>query len=216
MDGRTLQDRLYRAAGRTAALIGAPCDLYRPNGPDSPLAPSNRILRLPAVFIPVGGRLNRAVQQSEPMWECLLDAVYAKPGDILCRRTDNAIFFIVATQPLLPVLCVRALRTVSFTRPAAPSVAGLNVYGGVVTQTNTPLAAEWPASILVGTGSATALASIEGELSPSAWQVLLPPSLDVSLRIDDRLTTDLGQIGVIANAERTDLGWRLIVKPATT
>lgn len=216
MNGLTLQDRLYRAAGRTAAIAGSTCDLYRPSGTDTPLHPSHRILRLQAAFLPQGGRLTRAVPSSEPYWEGVFDAAYTNPGDILHRRSDGAIFFIAAQQPMLPVLCVRALRMVDFARPASATVAGLNIYGGTVTATDTQLARAWPASILASGGSGTGAADIQAGLSPNAWQVLLPVSLNLRLLAGDRLTDDQGQAGIIANAERTDLGWRLAVKQAST
>jgi len=216
MDGATLQDRLYRASGRTAALIGASCDLLRPHGPDFPLTETNRLLRLPAAFVPLGGKLHRPVTQSDPLWEGLFDAAYTKPGDILRRRTDGAVFFIAAQQPLLPVLCVHAPRLVSITRPAAPNSAGLNLYGGTITATDTVLAQGWPASILTDGRSGTGLANIEAEITPGAWQVLLPPSLHLALRTTDRLTDDQGRTGIIATIESTDLGTRLTAMQAST
>lgn len=216
MDGATLQDRLYRAAGRSANIFGVTCDLFRPSGTENPLALPNRILRMPAAFVPQGGNLRRAVPQSDPIWEGLFDAAYTQPGDILSRSSDSAVFFIAAQQPLLPVTCVRALRMVSLKRPASAVIAGLNAYGGVVSSTDTPLATAWPASILSAVGSSTGQAGIEAELSGTAWQVLLPPSLNVALQTGDRITDDLGRLAVIANAELSDFGWRLLARPATT
>ena len=216
MDGVTLRDRIWRAAGQAAAKTGTPCDLYRPCDTDDPLAPANRILRLPATFLPLGGRTRRPVLQSDPLWEGLFDAAYTQPGDIIRRCEDGAIFFIAAQQPLLPVLCVRALRIVSINRPASPRSAGLNLYGGVVAATETTLAAGWPASILSGGNDGTGLANIQAEVTPGAWQVLLPPSLKLALRTSDILSDDQGRMGIIAAIETTDLGTRLTARQAST
>jgi hypothetical protein len=216
MDALTLQDRLNRAGGRSAAVIGTPHDLLRPTTTLEPLGPASRILRLNAAFIPVGGRYTRPVLFGEALWEGVFDAAYTRPGDILRGIDTGTIHFVAAKQKLLPVLCVRAPRRVDITRPAAASAAGLNSYGGTVTATDTTLATAWPASILGVGGQGTGQSGIAADLSAGAWQVLLPISLNVTLRIGDRLTDDLGRIAVIATAELTELGWRLSARQANT
>jgi hypothetical protein len=216
MDGLTLQDRIYRGYGKAAVCIGIDCDLFRPVGPFLPLAPENRIMRLPVAFLPVGGRVKRPVPQTDPYWEGVFDAAYAEPGDILRRRTDAAIFFVAAKQALLPVLCVRALRTITINRPSTANAAGLNLYGGTVAAFDTTLAVDWPASVEITAGTGIATAGIQSELTPGAWEVLLPASLKLQLQIGDILTDDEGRIGVISVAETTDLGTRLTVKQAST
>ncbi len=216
MNGDLLQDRLNRAAGRTAMIAGHLCDLFRPDGASNPLAAANRILRLNAAFLPLGGKLRRPVPQTQPLWEGAFDAAYTKPGDILRRGMDGAVFYIAAQQPLLPVLCVRALRLIAITRPAGPASPGLNLYGGVITASETSLAEGWPASVLSAGGQGTGQSGIAAELAAGSWQILLPPSLHLELRPGDRLTDDQGRIGIIANAETSDLGTSLIVKQAST
>ena len=160
--------------------------------------------------------MRRPVLQTDPYWEGVFDAIYTKPGDILRRREDGAIFFVAAQQPMLPVLCVRALRLVSMFRPASATGVGLNLYGGVVASTDTPLAQGWPASLLPAAGAGTGLANLQSELAPPSWDVLLPTSLRLMLLVGDRLTDDQGRVGVIATAETTDLGTRLNVRQAST
>lgn len=216
MNGAELQDRLQRAAGRTAAIAGASCDLFRPAGAMHPLATANRILRLPAAFLPLGGGFRRPVTQAQPLWEGLFDSSYTRPGDILRRSTDGAIFFIAAQQPLLPVLCVRALRMVTMTRPLTANMAGLNIYGGVVAATETTIAEAWPAAMTPLSASGTSQAGIAAEIAAGTWQVLLPASLDLELRTTDRLADDRGRVGVIASAETSELGTTLMVRQAST
>lgn len=216
MDARTLQDRLNRANGRSAAMIGGPHDLLRPTTTREPLGPASRILRLRAAFLPIGGRTSRPVAFGDALWEGVFDAAYTKPGDILRRIDDTAIHFIATQQRLLPVLCVRAPRLIDITRPAVAIDPGLNAYGGTVTSTDAILATGWPASILGVGGQGTGQSGIAADLSGGAWQVLLPASLNVGLRIGDRVTDDLGRIAVIATAELTDLGWRVSARQANT
>lgn len=214
MDAATLQDRIYRAGGRSAAITGTACDLFRPNGLFDPLASRNRLLRLPATFLPMGGRLRKPV--IEPMWEGIFDAAYTQPGDILRRLSDGQIYYVAAQQPLLPVLCIRAPRLIDLSRPASPANAGLNLYGGVVASTDTSLAEAWPASILMAGAQGTGLANIEAELTPGNWQVLLPPSLKIALYTSDIISDDQGRTGIIAAIETTDLGTRLTARQAST
>lgn len=216
MNGPFLQDRIYSGTGRAAARIGLPCDLYRPNGPDHPTAPANRRMRLYAIFLPLGGRIRRPVPATDPLWEVAMDGAYTKPGDILIRNTDRAVFFVAAQQPLLPILCVHAPRRVTIARPASASFAGINLYGGTVAATDTVLARDWPASILAAGNQGTGLANIEAELNPGTWQVLLPPSLHLALLTSDTLTDDEGRTGIIATIETTEIGARLTVKQAST
>jgi hypothetical protein len=216
MDAHKLQDRIYRGSGRAAFHIGAPCDLLRPVGAHDPLSPANRILRLNAGFLPLGGHLHRPVPEQDPMWEGIFDAAYTTPGDILRRRNDGALFYIAAQQPMLPVLCIRTMRIISLLRPPSPQAAGLNLYGGAVVATNAILASGWPASIVTSSGPGTGLANIEAEVNPGTWQVLLPPSLKLELCTNDILTDDQGRTGVVAMIETTDLGTRLTARQTST
>jgi hypothetical protein len=216
MNGLTLQDRIYNGYGKAASAIGMECDLYRPAGAFNPLAAENRILRLSVAFLPIGGRVRRPVPQADPYWEGVFDAAYAEPGDILRRREDNAIFFIAGKQPLLPVLCIRALRLINISRPATANSAGLNIYGGTVAALDTVIAERWPVSLQITTKEGTVTAGIQSELTPPAWDVLLPASLKLAMRVSDILTDDEGRTGVVSVAETTDLGTRLTVKQAST
>ena len=216
MDSLTLQDRINRGQGRAARHIGAPHDLLRPANTLEPLAPANRILKLHAQFLPLGGRHTHPVVFGENMWEGIFDAAYTRPGDLLRNIDNGTVHFIAAQQPLLPVLCVHAARRLAISRAAAASTPGLNAYGATVTATETVLASFWPAAIVVGGGQGTGQSGIAADIPSGTWQVLLPVSLNVTLRIGDRLTDDLGRIAVIGSTELTDLGWRLQAQQANT
>jgi len=224
MNGLKLQDRLNVAAGRAAARIGLPCNLYRPpdlrqsgtSALDDPTGQDRFRLRLNAIFLPLGGKIRRPVPATDPLWEVAIDAGYTQPGDILIRRYDGEVFYIAAQQPLLPVLCVHAPRRVTIKRAASATVAGMNLYGGTVTSLDAVIAANWPASILAAGSQGTGLASIPAELNPGTWQVLLPPSLRIELLTTDILVDDRGRSGVIAGIETTEYGTRLTVQAAST
>ena len=116
-----------------------------------PLAPRNRFLRLRAAFTCTGWQV-RASRNAygDALWYGIFDAAYTRPGDYLVQA--DSVWFIAAQQRLLPVLCVQTNRIVSFWRPAAPSNTGVNTYGGVTTETNEALLANWPASVLGAAG----------------------------------------------------------------
>lgn len=216
MNAAQLQDRLNRAAGRTAGIAGETCDLFRPTGPTHPLAPERRILRLNAAFLPIGGGIRRPVPPNQALWEGVFDAAYTRPGDILHRTRDGAVFYIAAQQPLLPVLCVRALRLINISRPSTANIAGLNLYGGAIAESQTTLAEAWPAAMTSLVAQGTGQAGLAAEIASGTWQIQLPSSLQLSLRPTDRITDDQGRIGIIASAETSDLGTTLIVRQATT
>ena len=154
MDPEQLQDRIHRGWNAAARAVGADTYAYRPAGASEPLAPTNRFLRLRAAFTAPDGRFAHANAYGDALWYGIFDAAYTQPGDYLAQA--DLIWFIAAQQRLLPVLCVKTNRTVSFSRPAAPTSTGVNTYGGVTAETNEALLTNWPASVLgAASGGAT-------------------------------------------------------------
>jgi hypothetical protein len=148
------------------------------------------------------------------MWHGVFDAAYTQVGDYLVQ--DSQIWFIAAQQDLLPVLCVRADRFISFSRSDAPSTAGVNSYSGVTADTNTPLLTGWPASILGVGGAGQPAADLPSDQSVPYWTVLMPAFGDVVLLPADRMQDDLGRNATVAAAELTSLGWRITVQQSST
>jgi hypothetical protein len=225
MNGPLLQDLIRRGLGRAAIAVGEWCDAYRPSGTADPIADENRFMRMPVSFTSHLGA-NEATSYGQPTWLGVFDAAYTRPGDYLVRRDDagyapsgaasGGVWFIASQQPLLPVLCVRATRIVGFTRPASPGSAGMNGYGGTSLSTATPLASGWPASVLTGRGAGMDKAPLPSDPTPGTWSVLLPGIAGVVLRPGDLMNDDIGRTGVVSAAELSDLGWRLLVRQATT
>lgn len=212
MDADALQARLALGQTRTASRIGSPHDFFRPQALLYPLDPGNLVQRIPAAFLPEHGHPNRAVIDTQPYWTGAFDTTFTRVGDLVRRVSDHATWFIAAQQQGLPPLCTRCTRLIDITRPASASAAGLNVYGGTVTASDTVLAQAWPARFLGSGRSSAADYGIAGELPTGAYLVLLPVSLSVRLLNGDRLTDDLGRTTVIASAELTDQAWRLTVQ----
>ncbi|HTW27865.1 MAG TPA: hypothetical protein VME92_12115 [Acetobacteraceae bacterium] len=206
-----IQDRINRGCGQAALRLGAPHDLLRPRGVNNPTAPGNRLMSLPASFNAEDEKYRRPGRFGRPLWYGVFDAAYTQVGDYLSGPAG--VFFIAALQPMLPPLCVQASRTLSFMRPAAPNAAGAGSYGGVTRATATPLLGAWPASVL------SAANGSHGELPSDSsipyWSVLLPV-LPVALRSSDLVNDDIGRAFVVAAAEETTLGWRLMMQQTAT
>jgi hypothetical protein len=206
---RHLQDRIARGLGTAARHIGTPYDAFRPCSIATPLDPANRYLRLPAAFTAEDSSFRRPVGYGRAAWTGIFDSAYTQRGDYLVGPAGT--FFIAAQEALLPALCVLASRTLSVARAAAPTVAGVNSYGGLTAATVTPVLSGWPASILfAGTGSP---GDLPGDASIPTWSVLLP-NTPATIRAADLLTDDRGQSYVVGSAELTALGWRILAKQA--
>lgn len=206
-----LQDRIDRGRGSAARQIGAPYDAFRPVSTAAPLAPENRFIRMSAAFTPADASFRRPTAYGAATWLGIFDSAYTQPGDFLAG--PGGVFFIAAQQSLLPTLCVLASRTVSISRPAAPTQPGINTYGGVIIGDAKAILTDWPASILSAGGSSPG--TLPGDANIPSWSILLPCT-PVPLRPADLVQDDMGRTYVIGTAELTALGWRILAKQAAT
>lgn len=224
MDAARVQDLISRGMGIAARMVGVLCDAYRPSGIANPLAPVNRFLRLTAAFNAEDPSFRRAQVYGKPVWYAVFDSAYTVPGDYLVECGGTRTWFVAAQPTLLPVVCVLTNRVVSFYRPAGPVAAGINGYGGVQRTELMPLLVGWPANVLAGGTGEREPAELPSDVRLGGYSVLLPapaakPGYSVAqtvLRTDDLMSDDLGRNYVVSSAELTELGWRLLVKLATT
>jgi len=209
-----LQDRISWASNVCARAAGDWADAYRTFDVSAPLAAANRFLRIPALFTGMMGKFVRPQGYGDALAHGIFDYAYTKPGDYLVQ--GDATWFVAAQGRLLPALCVRTNRVVSFTRPVAPTATGMNSYGGVTAATVAPLLTGWPASVIGSSGSGQPSADLPSDSSIPYWTVLLPAVPGILLLPADLMSDDLGRAAVVSAAELTALGWRLTVKQATT
>ena len=214
MDPIHLEDRIRWGLNVAARATGITTDAYRPRDAEHPLAAPNRYLRLPATFSGFGGSFDRPTGYGNALLHGIFDASYTKPGDYL--KQGDIVWFIASQERLLPILCVRTNRVISFVRPTSPSTSGVNAYGGVTAATVGPLMTQWPASVLAASREARPMAALPGDTMTSNWTVLLPAHPRVILKTGDLMSDDIGRNGVVVTTELTSLGWRLTVRQATT
>ena len=217
LPGQYVPDAIRRGLGLAARGAGDWCDLYRPRTAETPIAPANRIARLPAAFVAPGDPRG-AVSYGAAVWQGIFDAGYVAPGDYLAGA--EGMFFVASLTRLGPVLCVRTNRTVSLSRPAGSALAGVARYGGVQPAQAVPLMTAWPASVLARSRN-SGRGALPGDApglpgGAGGWEVLMPGIEGVFLRQGDLIRDDLGRTAVLSGTELTALGWRLYARQAGT
>jgi len=105
---------------------------------------------------------------------------------------------------------------VNFVRPATTTTSGVGSYGGFARDDANCLLTGFPASVLNASMAGLDPTALPADVTPESWEVLLPARPGVVLRTGDLMSDDLGRNGVVAAAELSDLGWRLLVKQTTT
>ncbi|MCC6716813.1 MAG: hypothetical protein IT555_02925 [Acetobacteraceae bacterium] len=213
MDAKRAQDNVQRGLGRAARVVGEWCEVFRPDGPAAPLSPRCLALRMPAAFSAPDGRFARPVAHGQVYWHGVFDAAYTRPGDYI-RRADGAVWFIATQQQLLPVLCVRASRVIDVLRPVGPELPGIAPYGGGGGPDM--LLRGWPAGVVAAGGGGVGDADLPDGLAAGGWVLLLPPLPGVAPRAGDLVRDEMGRGGVIAQAELSEPGWRLLVRRAAS
>jgi hypothetical protein len=210
MDYDRFDDLIQAGRGRAAIAVGDWHDLHRPRDPFRPLRGGTTRMRMQAFFTPSEAR---GLGYGHPLYEGVLDASYTQPGDYLVGPLYT--WFVASQQQFLPVLCVKATRTVTVQRMQPRPPAGLGAYGGLQRDAAVPVLTAWPAS-MVSHGFGMDRVNLPGDAQLGGWSVLLPPLPGIMLRTGDLLTDDLGRAGVVSWAELSDLGWRLFVRQAAS
>ena len=206
MNGVELQDRFSRGMGAAARVFGMPHDLYRARGPEAPLAPERRILRLSAGFDggDPGYKRPRGYERS---LRGTFDADCTRVGDYM--KGPRGVLFIAALPPLQRPLCVMTNAVLDVLRPAGPETPGLNGYGGVREPRLRAILSDWPGQVLGGSGGGhTGLPDDGGQ---SGWSVLLPPT-PAAILGSDLLRDEEGRRFLVRTAELSEMGWRLLVR----
>jgi hypothetical protein len=201
MDGVSLEDRLSRARGIVARKTGLHYVVYRPAGAADPLAPRNRVLRLPASFT----TSDRGVSAPAGMLCGRFDAVYTRAGDYLAGTEET--YFVASQNVGEPVLCVRINATVDVFRRAAALASG---YGGRVRGQDQQILGAWP--IRLEAGGMRGGDGAAGQFGTYVGRLPVLPPLPSGLRIGDVLVDGFGQNFAVTATEQSSLGWRLLLR----
>lgn len=205
-----IDDAIRRGAGTAARIVGEFYVLHRPEGTGSPVRSGTARMRLPAHFL---AQRSAMPSHGHPTFQGVFDSAYARTGDYLVGET--ATYFVASRLWLEPVVCVRATRLASFARAPGQSVGGLGSYGGLVRAVTQIMLTGWPASVIEG-GEGLDRAGLPADVVVGGWSVLLPLTPSVLLQPGDLMTDDLGRAGVVAAAELSERGWKLLVRQAVT
>lgn len=219
MDAATINARIYAGRAKAAARIGYSFNVYRPVDAYTPIGLP--IDTIPAAFNAGDNTYAKPNQYGHPIWFADLDGTRVRPGDYLVRTDDaTEVYFIAAKQSLLPIIAIDCPRTVRITTPVVTGSVGAVGYSGICDSdanssdllgsggvANT---SPWPCSIVLSKGTqATTTGLPSGAGKGLGWQVLLPPSVPLTITAGMRLIDDLGRKYDVAGAELSDLGWRL-------
>lgn len=210
MDGATLQSKVYAGFGKAALRIGLSYAIYRPSGPDNPLAGAS-VGTINAAFT-AGPNFQNPNKYGQAAWYGTLDGDQVNVGDYL---VGESIYFIAAKQHLLPIYAVQCNRTATVHRPQQRVTFGQQGYGGDTAANEVAIMTAWPCSILQGTKGEKNPVNLPGDVRSPWWAILLP-SCNVQIKAGDEITDDMGLRYYISSAELTDLGWRLTAMQAIT
>ena len=203
---------MSRGLGQAALAIGSWYDLYRPAGVDRPLGEERRVMRLLCAVSAGGPGFKRQAVPGKAEWYGVFDTAYARVGDYLVGAEGR--FFVAAMAAmaaLVPPLLVRCDRVVDVKRPDTGVATGLLGYGGEGRGTLAPVLRGWPASVLAGRVSG--VGGLPGDGRGAMWTVWLPV-LPTHLRAGDLMEDEGGVRFVVAAAEVSGLGWRVMARQA--
>lgn len=204
-----IADAISRGLGQAALQIGEDCDLFRPEGTELPLDPQWRILRLPCAFSAGTPGFKRQPMPGRPYWYGVFDVAYVQVGDYL--RGPQGTFFVASVGGLVQPLVVRCDTSLDLLRAEERAAGGLEEYGGETRWTLRTLLRGWPASVLAG--STAPRGELPADGPGATWRVSLPV-LPVAPRMADLLIVEDGTRLVVATAERSAEGWRLLARQA--
>lgn len=205
MNAAQIQARIYAGYGKAALSLGTLYNQHRPSGAANPLATIRGTLH--ASFNAEDFGYKKPNKYGQPTWYGVFDGNVTQPGDYLVGAAGT--FFIAAQQSHLPILLVECNRVVRVLRAPEVESVGAVSYSGACAADAVEVLTGWPASILLkgraeptGTGLPAATKNI-------GWQILLPPSIPITINASDILVDDLGRRYAVQGAEQTDLGWRI-------
>ena len=213
IDQAQLETLIAAGLVKAANVLGSSFELFRPVGAAGPLTGAP-VTSLMAAFDPTVELSVRSPNFQRSNQALLIgDPTIVEAGDYL---VGTQTWFVSHVEALRPAICILCNRTLSVSIPAAASAVGANSYGGSTTATNTVVASGWPASVLTKTHIEIDPTKLPTDTKTSFFEILLPAIPGVVLEFGLILQDDLGQIYIVAAAELSIGGWRLLAGIETT
>jgi len=209
----TIQKAIYNGYQQAANVLGAPFDLFRPSGADTPIQQANRVGTFNASFDYSVYTFGKPGLYGKPVAYALIDGAQLEVGDYL--QGDSGTFFVATLQPLLPIAVVCCNATLNVLRPySAPGVGALP-YGGDIRSEEVPVMTAFPGSVLTKSRGEKGEVNLPGDVKVAWFEVLLP-YIGAEIKFADVIDMDNGMRLKVGTVERTDLGFRLLAQYAGT
>ena len=215
MDASAIIGKVSRGYAIAGGKLGPAHALYRPTGTGPALAPANRVGALAfSASATMDAAFKRPATREQAAWAGLFDASLARVGDYVDGPSGT--WFVAELGTLAAPVVMRCNAVVSFARPGRATQAGVNPYGGRTTSTDAPLAAGWPASVLLGGSGGASTADLPRDARNAGFEALLPLIPGVVPRQEDVMSDDAGRRFLIGAVETTRFGLRLAVSQLGT
>ena len=205
-------------------IFGVTFAQYRPTAATAAIVTGNRInAALPGYLTPNAyQKTPMPMDPAKPRCHAVFDPAALAPGDYvvgaLAVGGATETFYIATIQSPAPPAAVQCNALVNVTRGVVPTTFGAQAPLDTQIGNETIILQGWPASWIPTGRSAAGPEQLPGDVNLGAYTVLLPPSIPVTLRSGDAITNLLapGYIrAIVAAADQTQDGWRLLVQQAS-
>jgi hypothetical protein len=203
-----IQAKVWKGYGQAAKRLGVAYQFYRPAGS----FPGAAVTSLPVSLNAEDMKYGKPNKYGKATWYALVDATLLRTGDYFVGPQGT--FFIVALQPLLPILVVECNRIASLSSVAADNSVGAQGYSGMTDANEAAYATGVPCSILQGTKGEKGDVGLPADTRTPWWNVLMPASVG-AVNYGDLIIDDLNRRYIVSSAELTDMGYRLTAMLAT-
>lgn len=205
-----IKGKIDYGMAKAAKYIGDNYSQYRPIDPmNFPASSIASVKAAMTVHSSSGYNFMKPSDYKNPMFHVITDADL-HVGDYLI---GPATFFIASRNSLVPILAVQCNRRIRVLDREQSNAVGARPYGGEGNGHETELSGMYPVSLLKGSRGLRDQ-ELPGDVGFGMFEVLMPDV--VPLRPSLIFWDDLDQRYIVQTAEKTDLGWRVMVQQAVT
>lgn len=207
MNGTLLQQKIYYGYAIAAQKIGNAFSQYRAASPINPIVNGNLLTSSFLASFNVDWKYSKASQWGKVIYQCLGNGAVMRVGDFLISAAQT--FFIVAMEPLLPIIAAQCNAVASVERPFISNAVGDVGYSGYVPQsTRTVLMSNIPMSIIEDTRKSSNPTKLPTDTACNNWIISIPNLDGTLLQVGDSIING-NDIYSIEAPELTSYGWRI-------